>query len=111
VSSREQRLAENEILFRRVNERIAELTDSWPGELDLVCECANEDCHQVLHLSVEEYELLRRNPRRFAVLPGHEILEIETVVERHRQYLIVEKYAETHLQVEQADLRSDQPRR
>jgi hypothetical protein len=28
---------------------------------------------------------------RFAVVPGHELPEIETVVERHPAYLVVEK--------------------
>jgi hypothetical protein len=106
MSSREERLAENEILFRQVNERIVELSDQWGGSLDLVCECANAECLARIEATLHEYELLRQNPRRFAVLPGHEIPEIEDVVDRTTRYLIVEKHVETHDQVESADPRS-----
>jgi len=48
---------------------------------------------------------MRLNPRRFAVLPGHEIEDIEQVVERTDRYLVVEKHTDTHEQVEFADRR------
>jgi hypothetical protein len=98
MRSREERLAENEILFRRVNERIVELPDTWGGELDLVCECANAGCTSRMNLMLDEYEQLRLSPRRFAVLPGHEIEDIEEVLERTDRYLVVEKlaYANSH---------------
>jgi hypothetical protein len=105
MASREERLAENEILFRRVNERIVELTDTWGGELDLVCECANAGCTSRMKLMLHEYEQLRLSPRRFAVLPGHEVEDIEKVVARSDRYLVVEKHADTHEQVESADPR------
>jgi hypothetical protein len=70
--TREQRLAENEILFRKVNEQIAG-ADTYPtGEqIAFMCECADLTCTQVIRLTVQEYEQLRSNPTRFAVLPGH----------------------------------------
>ena len=106
MASRKERLAQNEILFREVNERIVELTDQWGGSFDLICECANDDCLAPIKLTLQEYEQLRQNPRCFAVLPGHEIPDIEEVVERHKRYLVVEKHVETHDQVESADPRS-----
>jgi hypothetical protein len=105
MPSRDERLAQNEILFRNVNERIVELSDTWTGQLDLVCECARESCAQLLRMTADDYERLRANPRRFAVLRGHEILDVETVVEERSDYLIVEKHIETHAQVEAADPR------
>jgi hypothetical protein len=33
-------------------------------------------------MRVDEYERLRHNPRRFAVVPGHELPDIEAVVEQ-----------------------------
>jgi hypothetical protein len=107
MSSREERLAANEALFRQVNERIVELTDTWGGQLDLVCECANTECMRRVVLTVSEYEQLRQNSHHFAVLPGHEILDIEDVTERNDRYFIVEKHVETHEQVEESDPRSD----
>ncbi len=106
VSSREERLAANEELFRQVNERIAELTDKWGGNLDLVCECADTTCAQRIVLTLHEYEQLRQDAHRFAVRPGHEIPDIEDVVERNDRYLVVEKHVETHAQVEDSDPRS-----
>jgi len=106
MSAREERLAANEDLFRHVNERIAELTDKWSGELDLVCECADSQCTQRIVLTLEEYEQLRQHPHRFAVLPGHEIPDVEDVVDRNHRFLIVEKHIETHAQMEESDPRS-----
>lgn len=34
---------------------------------------------------------LRSAPRQFAVVPGHEELDLETVIERHDSYVVVEK--------------------
>ena len=110
VSKRDERLAQNEVMFRRVNERIvsdlqARRAGSDP-ELEIVCECSDRDCLRVLRIEVAEYEWLRLNPRRFAVLPGHEAPAVEDVVERHDRFVVVEKHAETHGQVDAADPRS-----
>ena len=34
---------------------------------------------------------LRAEPTRFAVKPGHELPDVERVVERHESYFVVEK--------------------
>ena len=91
MTSREERLVGNENLFRNVNERIVELGDQWEGAYDLVCECVDTSCMGVMRVQTEDYERLRLTARRFAVLSGHERLEIEDVVERHHAYLVVEK--------------------
>jgi hypothetical protein len=107
VSSREERLAANEDVFRHVNERIAELTDRWGSELDLVCECANTGCARRIVLTRREYEQLRHDPHHFAVVPGHEIPDVEDVVQRMGdRCVVVEKHVETHEQVERTDPRS-----
>jgi hypothetical protein len=95
-SSRDRRLAENEILFRWVNERRfqAEAGDCAPEWLDIVCECADRECRRELAIATAEYEWLRQHPRRFAVLPGHEAPAVEDVVERFPGYVIVEKHAD-----------------
>ena len=94
MSSREERLAHNEVLFRNVNERIAELGDQWDGAYDLVCECVDTNCMGVMRVYAGDYHRLRQTTRRFAVLSGHERLEIEDVVERHHSYLVVEKHVD-----------------
>ena len=44
-------------------------------------------------LSLREYEELRAEPDRFAVLPGHEEVDVEEVVERREGYLVVRKFS------------------
>jgi hypothetical protein len=89
---RAKRLAENEILFRNVNERIKELQGTWgDGEVDFMCECADEACTMVIRLEPAEYERIRSNRSHFVVLPGHERADIEDVAEEHFGYLVVEK--------------------
>ena len=94
MTSGEERLAGNELLFRNVNERIVELGDQWDGAYDLVCECVDTSCMGVMRVQTEDYDRLRQTTRRFAVLTGHESLEIEDVVERHHAYLVVEKHVD-----------------
>jgi hypothetical protein len=92
-----ERRAKNEALFREVNERIEELSrraglddeDSLlPG---FVCECSQETCTELLEATYQQYEAVREHARRFLVLPGHEDLEVDRVIERHKDSLVVEK--------------------
>ena len=85
-----QRVAMNEATFRKVNEAM-EVGQDPSGLLTFVCECGRLGCSQLIQLTRPEYEGIRQNPRRFAILHGHEILEAEEIVERHDRYLVVEK--------------------
>jgi hypothetical protein len=95
-SSREERAARNQSLFREVNERVAELNQMF-DELtpygSWACECANVDCMEQLPMTLGEYEELRKVPTRFAVLPSEEhlVAEVEAVVEKTDRYWVVEK--------------------
>ena len=106
--SREERVAQNEILFRQVNERILQIEgDRWRVDpVDFMCECGNIRCTRVLQMSVDDYERLRSDPARFGIIPGHEIADVERVVEKHAQYLVVEKAATIRQQVIDADPRA-----
>jgi hypothetical protein len=93
ATQREERLAKNEALFRVANERMArweERHEEEGAEL-YYCECASPDCREQVPLMRNHYERIRANPRQFFVAPGHEILDIEAVVERHDEWLVVEK--------------------
>ena len=97
MDPRLERQARNEALMREVNERMAELREqgSW-GDDDLLmeihCECgAFPTCDARLRLPVEEYEQIRSQDDRFAVAPGHESPELETVVEQRETWLVVDK--------------------
>ena len=89
----QRRAAANEATIRDVNEGIER--GQWPGEEDTPvgfrCECARLGCNRLIELTVREYEQIRKNPRRFVVLPGHEFPDVETVVTARRGYVIVEK--------------------
>jgi hypothetical protein len=101
VDEDERRRAQNEALFREVNERIVELETGRTGYerddsllIGFVCECAREDCSEMVEVTRRQYEAVRSNPRRFLVLPGHEEVDIANVTERHSNYLVVEKTGE-----------------
>jgi hypothetical protein len=96
MHGREARLAQNESLFRRANERISQHAEQRPdvapgAPIAFYCECANADCTERVTMTELEHEALRSDPTHFAVVDGHEFLELERVVERKASYLIVEK--------------------
>jgi hypothetical protein len=97
MDAREERLAQNETLFRSVNENIEEAAASGQIEehvFEFFCECSNIDCTLLLPMTVAEYERVRADPRQFVVAPGHELPEIEIVVARTSAYQIVVKEGE-----------------
>jgi hypothetical protein len=95
---RERRAAQNQSLFREVNERIEPLHQRFNSITasrlnDFICECANEGCSEMVALSVEEYESIRETPKRFFVAPSeeHVWLDVERIVEQRDRYWVVEK--------------------
>ena len=91
----QSRVAENESAFRDVNESIER--GLWPGEegrlVPFRCECATLSCDRLVELTPGEYEHVRADPRRFLVSVGHQLPDVESVVEVHERYLVVEKHA------------------
>ena len=57
------------------------------------CECADRECHTKVGIRASDYERIRKNSAYFFVLPGHEAAEIETVIESHDDWIVVEKDA------------------
>jgi hypothetical protein len=90
---RVERKANNQAVFREVNERIAEVSaalDSSDGEVQaFVCECSRIGCRELVEVPVAVYSRVREDPTRFLVLAGHEDGDHEAVVERQGRYLIV----------------------
>jgi hypothetical protein len=110
MSSREERIGVNEAVFREVNERIEDVAGSVGLEsqvLDLVCECGNGGCVQRISMSSQEYEVLRSVSNHFAVVPGHEYLDVERIIERRTGYDVVAKIAQVPEQIaEETDPRN-----
>jgi hypothetical protein len=111
VSSREERLALNEAVFREVNERIeavAETFDLKSQPMDLVCECGDAKCVERISMTQAEYEQIRSDSRHFAVSPGHEYSDVERLVEQRQGYDVVQKNAGAPERIaEQTDPRGD----
>jgi hypothetical protein len=84
--------ARNQVLFRQVNERIAELTGMHDFAVSLfICECSDETCAESIEVAFAEYKAVRANGARFVVIPGHQSPEVERVVDGNGRYLVVEK--------------------
>jgi hypothetical protein len=89
-----ERLALNEALFRDVNDRIREISATFERKeatYDFVCECSDPACTQRVVLTVAEYEHVRSDPTRFVVAKGHALPEVESVVDRAKDHVVVEK--------------------
>ena len=94
TSDREVRAAQNELVFRTVNEQILEMTDRFReqlAEIDIICECAETSCVSTIRINSDDFAKIERSDGSFLVLPGHEDETVEQVVERAEKYLVVVK--------------------
>ena len=92
-----QRDAENQAVFRTVNENIADLSDTlFAGdgqiEWEFLCECGDAGCVERMVAPIRAYRDIRENRHRFLLLPGHENRAVERVVERQPAYFVVEAF-------------------
>ena len=96
-----ERLARNGSLFRQVNKRFSELSGGFQGgSTQFVCECSNEDCTLTIAINHDEYESVRAHSTFFVIATGHEILEVEKIIDRRDGWTIVQKIAESDYAVE-----------
>jgi hypothetical protein len=106
---RAAQLAENESRFRAINDRVErdleQVVDDPDELLPFVCECALRSCDATIELTRAEYDRVREQPILFAAAPGHEIPDVEDVVERHERYVVLRKHPETWEIVQRLDPR------
>jgi hypothetical protein len=108
MDSRATRAAKNEALYREVNERIVELTDTFEAEgLEIVCECSDRECVETLLITVTEYAAVRAHGNRFAVISDHQDRAVERVADQNERFLIVEKVGEAGDAARDLDPRSE----
>jgi hypothetical protein len=91
---RAESVALTEAAFRIANERMAaweERRSSDGGPESYYCECAFEGCREEIRLTRDQYDAVREQPRRFFVLHDHIIEDLETELERHDTYSVIEK--------------------
>ena len=94
MDERARRIGENEILYRTVNENIEGLNAAFgtlTETMAVVCECGEVTCAEQIELDVPTYERVRADPTLFVTLPGHEIPDVESVVERTDGFQMVRK--------------------
>jgi hypothetical protein len=84
-----RRLKHNEAVFRAVNEEIDELSRN--GTSPYVCECAQVSCTETIQLTRVEYRRIRSQAGHYVIVPGHEMPEIEDVVELAGDHAVVDK--------------------
>jgi hypothetical protein len=102
----QRRKAQNEAVFREVNERIEVLHKQFAMEddepLHIVCECDRVDCTERLEVTIERYERVRADATTFLVATGHEDDAVEDVVDTGGGYLVVRKHPGEPAQVAEA---------
>jgi hypothetical protein len=108
-TDREERAANNQALFREINERVKSLNDSsgLDSPTDWVCECANTTCVERIEMSAYEYEMVREDGARFLVAANddHVWPDVERVTKRTGRYWVVEKTGRAGQLAERADPR------
>jgi hypothetical protein len=104
----QERIARNEVTFRLINEDIERGRDAEDDHtlVGFVCECGSAECSRLIELTPAEYEGVRSDPCRFAIVNGHEVPSVETVVERHDRYAIVRKLASSGAIAKETDPRA-----
>lgn len=107
ISYTERRQIENEMIFRRANEKAGDDLSALDamhvedGNVDLLrsedlvlhfmCECSDENCKVRIPMKLSEYERIHARRDTFIVLPDHQVDPIESVVEETPAYAIVKK--------------------
>ena len=106
---RKERVADNEAMFRLANERTAKWDERRESEeaSGYFCECGDASCHERVMIEERDYERVRANSRRFLIAVGHERPEVESVVESHDGWSVVEKRSEAAETAEATDPRRD----
>jgi hypothetical protein len=107
ISNAERRQIENEMIFRRTNEKVVDglaALDAMhveDGHSDLVgdedlllrfrCECSDENCMERISMLLSEYKKIHTDRKSFVVLPNHQVDAIEEVIRVSPTYSVVRK--------------------
>jgi hypothetical protein len=84
-----ERMRQTELFFRALNEEIFKAGGMTAA--DVVCECANPLCTERMLVPAPTLHALHADPKLFVVLPGHQIPDLERVVDEIDGYLVVQK--------------------
>jgi hypothetical protein len=90
--SREERIAYNEAWSRSLNERRAQWAAGDEARPSFRCECWEHGCRERIPLSRGDWEMVRAEPSRFAVAPGHVAENFEAVITAFPRFWMIEKF-------------------
>ena len=110
MDERARRIADNESRFREINERLRADLRALPEDeatIGFVCECGRVDCAASVPMTLSEYETVRASSTDFAIVPGHEMGDVEDVVDVNERFARVRKHPETAPRVRATDPRRD----
>ena len=96
MDDRAARIGQNEALFREVNDRIERVSETLQlttERIAILCECGDSECVERIEVALPEYERVRADSALFFVRSGHELADVEDVVEQHDDYDVVRKKA------------------
>lgn len=107
ISHAERRQIENEMIFRRINEKVGNDLDELDakykadGDFDLIrnadvelffkCECSDENCSVRIPMLLKKYQKIHTDRSTFIVKPDHQVDSIEKVLEITLEYNVVKK--------------------
>ena len=109
MDERTRRVAENENLFRQVNEHVVAGGRRPAENFEIICECEDTSCMHHLRVTTEAYQRARSEPTDFLLKPAHANPEFETVIERHEDFELVRKTGAAAVLAKQLDHRSEDP--
>ena len=107
ISVSERRQIENEMIFRRVNEKVGtglddldkmHIEDGNPQlvrddeeQLHFKCECSDENCEARIQIRLSIYRKVHLNRDSFIVKLNHQVEPIEKVVVAESEFSVVKK--------------------
>lgn len=107
LSNAERRQIENEMIFRRINEKVGDDLDALDamhvkdGHFELIrdedlqlgfkCECSDENCNVRIPMPLSEYQHIHSDRDTFVVIPDHQVDPIEKVLTKTANYNVVKK--------------------
>lgn len=91
AAAQQRRAGHNESQFRTVNTRIVLTAGADHPLVEIACECSSLDCADAVHVTHAEYTTIHAHGARFIIAHGHDDAEIEHIVDRRRDWSVVEK--------------------
>ncbi|MDB5162741.1 MAG: hypothetical protein JWO54_428 [Candidatus Saccharibacteria bacterium] len=116
-STSARRMAQNEVAFKEANKRVTDGFDELEAiakedgvtqlfvdpdmTLMFLCECSDENCTKRIEVTLGEYNRIHQSSKCFVMADRHDVPEIESVVIKEPNYIVVQKYEEPPQDVEE----------